>query len=214
MSHLISNNAEEGQDVVFIHEDEDGRLPIPVYSSLTPRSPVGFLLHVMLVCGTFATELDLRSQASMRESLVAANLIGDRTDDVSLRAYSLQLIKRVITDILPGQPISLRRMDEYIVTAKNLFDRVLLLNEIPITDMPPCLLTELETSKDNDIKEYWKTLKSEQLRSIRTTILWSETMPSDESIVESTRVKPAKWPLSPDEAYVRSHGQNDTSYDE
>ena len=150
----------------------------------------------------------------MRESLVAANLIGDRTDDDSLRAYSLQLIKRVITDILPGQPISLRRMDEYIVTAKNLFDRVLLLNEIPITDMPPCLLTEMETSKDNDIKEYWKTLKREQLRSIRTTIPWSETMPSDESIVESTRVKPAKWPVSPDEAYVQSHGQNDTSYDE
>jgi len=75
-------------------------------------------------------------------------------------------------------------------------------------------VTELETSKDNDIKEYWKTLKSDQLRSIRTTIPWSETMPSDESIVESTRVKPAKWPVSPDEAYVRSHGQNDTSYDE
>jgi hypothetical protein len=52
----------------------------------------------------------------------------------------------VIIDILPGQPIKFSRMDEYIVTVKNVFDRVLLANVIPIMDMPPCLLTELQMS--------------------------------------------------------------------
>jgi hypothetical protein len=56
----------------------------------------------MLVCGKYETELDFRTAPSMRESLTAANLIGDRTDKDSLRAYSWQLILLVIKDILPG----------------------------------------------------------------------------------------------------------------
>jgi hypothetical protein len=111
----------------------------------------------MLVCGKFETELDFRIAPSMRESLIAANLIGDRTDKDSLRAYSWQLILLVIKDILPGQPISLRRLDEYIVSAKNVFNRVLLSNDIPVTDMPPCLLTKLMCRKDDAIKNYWIT---------------------------------------------------------
>ncbi len=109
------------KNAAFIHEDGDKGLPIPVYSSVTPRSPVGFLLHVMLVCGNFETKLDFRTAPSMRGSLIAANLIGDRTDKDSLRAYSRQLILLVIKDILPGQPISLRCVDVYIVSAKNCF---------------------------------------------------------------------------------------------
>ncbi len=138
---LTSDGIMADQNAAFIHKDGDKGLPIPVYSSVTPRSPVGFLLHVMLVCGKFETELDFRTAPSMRESLIAANLIGDRRDKDSLRAYSWQLILLVIKDILPGQPISLRRLDEYIVSAKNVFNRVLLSNDILVTDMPPCLLT-------------------------------------------------------------------------
>jgi hypothetical protein len=89
----------------------------------------------MLVCGNFETELDFRTAPSMRESLIAANLIGDRMDTESLRAYSRQLIQLMIKDILPGTPISLRRLDEYIVSAKNVFDRVLLSNDIPVTEI-------------------------------------------------------------------------------
>ncbi len=142
------------QNTPFIHKDGDKGLPIPVYSSVTPPSPVEFLLHVMLVCGKFETELDFRTAPSMHESLIAANLIGDRTDEDSLQAYSRQLIQLMIKDILPGQPISLRRLVEYIVSAKNVFDRVLLSNDIPATDMPPCLLTKLMCRKDDAIKNY------------------------------------------------------------
>ena len=160
------------QNAAFIHEDGDKGLPIPVYSSVTPQSPVGFLLHVMLVCGNFETELNFRTAPSMRESLIAANLIGDRMDTESLRAYFRQLIQLVIKDILPGTPISLRRLDEYIVSAKNVFDRVLLSNDIPITDIPPCLLTELMCRKVDAIKNYWITFTREQLRSILMTFFF------------------------------------------
>jgi hypothetical protein len=136
------------QNAAFIHEDGDKGLPIPVYSSVTPRSPVGFVLHVMLVCGKFETELDFRTALSMRESLIAANLIGDRMDT------DRQLNQLVIKEILPGTPISLRGLDEYIVSAKNVFDGVLLSNDIPVTDIPPCLLTELMCRKDDAIKNY------------------------------------------------------------
>ena len=65
--------AEEGNTNVeleerFVHEDNGEELPIPVFSSITPRSPIPFLLHVMLMCGKFETELDLRMHGSMRES--------------------------------------------------------------------------------------------------------------------------------------------------
>jgi hypothetical protein len=109
---LTSDGIMADQNAAFIHKDGDKGLPIPIYSSVTPRLPVGFLLHVMLVCGNFETELDFRTAPSMCQSLIAANLIGDRTDKDSLRAYSRQLILLVIKDILPGQPISLRRLDE------------------------------------------------------------------------------------------------------
>jgi hypothetical protein len=89
----LTSDGMANRNAAFIHKDGDKGLPIPVYSSVTPQSPVGFLLHVMLVCGKFETELDFRTAPSMHESrLIAANLIGDRMDTESLRAYSRQLI--------------------------------------------------------------------------------------------------------------------------
>jgi hypothetical protein len=108
----------------------------------------------------------------------------------------------VIKDILPGQPISLRRLDKYIVFAKNVFDRVLLSNDIPVTDMLPCLLTKLMCRKDDAIKNYWITCTREQLRSIFMTIPEMEAMPSMDSIAECSRVKPGEWRISPVESYV------------
>ena len=104
--------------------------------------------------------------------VIAANLIGDKMDTESLCAYSRQLIQLVIKEILPGTPISLRCLDEYIVSATNVFDRVLLSNDIPVTDIPPCLLTELMCRKVDAIKNYWITFTREQLRSIFMTFFF------------------------------------------
>jgi hypothetical protein len=150
----------------------------------------------------------------MRESLIASNLIGDKTDKDSLRAYSQQLILLVIKDILRGQSISLRRLDECIVSAKNVFNRVLLSNDIPVTDTPPCLLTKLMCRKDDAIKNYWITCTREQLRSISMKIPETEAMPSMDSIAKCSRVKPGEWRVSPVESYVQSEAQGDVSYAE
>jgi hypothetical protein len=42
----------------------------------------------------------------------------------------------------------MQRIDGYLVAAKNLFDSVLFSNVIPVTELPPCLMTELLCNKD------------------------------------------------------------------
>ncbi|KAL7539846.1 hypothetical protein ACHAXR_009663, partial [Thalassiosira sp. AJA248-18] len=95
-------------------------LPIPVFSSVTPKKPVDFLLHVMLMVGEFETELDLRMQGSMRESLSKAGLIGTQTDTESLMKYCNDLVRLVVTEVLAVQPVTLRRLDDYIIKAREL----------------------------------------------------------------------------------------------
>jgi hypothetical protein len=138
------------RDSIFVFEDGGGGkdLPIPIYSSLTPQSAAAFILHIMLVCGSFETELDLIRTSSLRECLIVAKLIGIEIDKPFLQMYSNKLMLHVINDILPSQPVLMRHIDRYIVAAKNLFDSILFSNVIPVTELPPCLLTELLCNKD------------------------------------------------------------------
>ena len=116
---IIMNDGD--RDSIFVFEDGGKDLPIPIYSSLTPQSAVAFILHIMLVCGSFETELDLIRTSSLRESLIVAKLIGIEIDEPSLQVYSNKLLLHVINDILPSQPVSMRRIDGYIVAAKKSF---------------------------------------------------------------------------------------------
>ncbi len=93
-------------------------------------------------------ELDLIRMSSLRKSLIIAKLIGLETDKLSLQMYSNKLMLHVMNDILPSQPASMRRIDGYLVAAKNLFDGVLFSNDIPVTELSPCLLTKLLCNKD------------------------------------------------------------------
>ena len=99
----------------------------------------------------------------MRKSLFVAKLIGIETDRLSLQMYSNKLMLHVINDILPSQPASMRRIDGYLVAAKNLFDSVLFRNDIPVTELPPCLLTELLCNKDVVLQASWDVRKENQL---------------------------------------------------
>ncbi len=85
-----------------------------------------------MVCGSFEAELDLIRTSSLRKSLFVAKLIGIKIDEPSLQVYSNKLLLHVINDILPSQPVSMRRIDGYIVAAKNLFDCVLFRNNISV----------------------------------------------------------------------------------
>ena len=200
------------RDSIFVFEDGGKDLPIPIYSSLTPQSAVAFILHIMLVCGSFETELDLIRTSSLRESLIVAKLIGIETDKLSLQMYSNKLMLHVINDILPSQPASMRRIDGYLVAAKNLFDGVLFSNDIPVTELPPCLLTKLLCNKDVVLQASWDVRKENQLRSIYSTLPSCEFVPSREAIRGCSREAPTTWFVSPFDAYVQFEGQSDQSY--
>jgi hypothetical protein len=137
----------------FVNSEDCGELlPIPVCSNITPNTPAPFLLHLMLMLGEFETELDLRMQGTMRESLASAKLIGD--DFMSSEAqtqHALQLTSRVIKEVFLVQPVTMRKLDKFAVQSYQLFLRVLVDDEIPIHDLPPCVLVEMLDNKDEEL---------------------------------------------------------------
>ena len=75
----------EGRAEIFFFDDsKEHDLPVPNFSSVTPHSAILFLLHLMLMCGQYETEFDLKGCCTMRESLVKAKLIGPKMDEESL----------------------------------------------------------------------------------------------------------------------------------
>ena len=63
--HLIDLINDGNDDEKFVFTDVSKVLPIPVFSSITPKTPVPFLLHIMLMLGEYDTELDLKMQPTM-----------------------------------------------------------------------------------------------------------------------------------------------------
>jgi hypothetical protein len=53
----------------LIKDDTGQKMPIVVFSRVSPNRSTNFLLHMMLVMGEFQTELDLKVAGSMKESL-------------------------------------------------------------------------------------------------------------------------------------------------
>ena len=123
---------------LFIAEDVDHRLPIPVLSSVTPRHAAGFLLHCLLMIGEVSTELDLRCAGSMKETMAKAKLIPNEhlDDEEHLKQYSIHVLKRVIREVFPYQALTMRELQEYIIKGKRLFDSVLLEDAIPLDSLP------------------------------------------------------------------------------
>lgn len=189
-------------------------LPIPVYSSITPNNPSDFLLHIMLVLGQFETELDLRLQPTIREGLIASNLIGTETDCDSLRDYSRQLLKRVINEVLPIQPLKMGRFGDCIVKAKHVLDSVILNDDIPITEIPPCILSELLDGKDKELSLFWSQKMSDQLDAI-----YQSPLASMEHIPQIDDVKLAcsqRYALDWNQlaSFSRGEGQCEQSFNE
>ena len=84
-------------------------------------------------------------------------LIGsDFNNEEALRSYSNSLMVLVIEKVLPLPPITLRKFDDCIVKCRRLFDAVLFDDSIPISDIPPCILTEMLNHTDDRISRFWK----------------------------------------------------------
>ncbi len=157
-------------------------------------------------------ELDLIRMSSLHKSLIVAKLIGIKIDEPSLQMYSNKLLLHVINDILPSQPVSMQRINGYLVAAKNLFDSVLFSNDISVTELPPCLLMELLCNKDVVLQASLDVRKENQLQSIYSTLPLYDFVPSQEAIRGCSRDIHTTWFVSPIEAYVQFEGQSDQSY--
>ena len=116
-------------------DDDHEHLPIPVYSYIKPTMRVQFILHILLSMGHFVTEIDQISHFTIRKCLQYAKLIGNRTDEESLQNYSSNLCRRFNEEQLVYFSNSKHIIDNWIVVASDLFDSVIIHDEIPVTCM-------------------------------------------------------------------------------
>ncbi len=198
----------------FMTIEEDKILPIPVFSRVSPEQPSAFLLHILIMLGEFETELEFRQQKSIKLCLSKCNLIpGDHLDDRSyLQKYSNDLMKRIIEEVFTVQPITLKRLEVYIVRCKRLLDSVLLDDAIPIIDLPPSILTELLNERRTELDNEWNIRKETLLDIIVKEMPDSVNLPSKDKIMSCTKTKPLDWnPLTEIPKYDL---QSDKSYKE
>ena len=215
-NHLL-RIIKEGPDTTSIFVDSESKnedLPIPVFSKVSPEQSSAFLLHVMIMLGEFKTELEFRQHNSLKESLAAAKLIpNDNLDsEEHLKQYGRDLLNRIIKEVFAVQPITLRKMDMYIVRCKRLLDSVLLDNDIPITDMPPSILTELLNEKHDELDSEWEERTSKQLDVMLDGLPEGINVPRKGEIMAATKEKPIQW--DPLESFSKSDEQSDLSYKE
>ena len=102
---------------------------------------VQFILNIILSMVSFSTEIYLIHHSSLRDSLRYAKLIGSSNDEDSLQSYSNDLLIKFIFEQLVYFPNSLRLICHWIRAAADLFDSIIVRDEIPISDMPPVQIT-------------------------------------------------------------------------
>ena len=139
----------------FVYDDDAKHLPVPVLSYIRPTLGVQFILHVLLSMGEFDTEVDLLHHNSLRNSLRYAKLIGESDDEEDLKRYSSNLLRKFIEEQLVFFPNSLRTLDSWIVAAGDLFESVIVSNDIPITSMPSVLQSSLFQTSDESVVKFW-----------------------------------------------------------
>ena len=166
---LSSSEDEEFRTFAYKHliykEDSNEHLPIPVYSYIKPTMAPEFILHILLSMGRFHTEREILLQPSLRDSFKNAKLIGTETDDESLTSYSNGLMNKFFNQQLIYYPNGQRIIDSWIIHAGDLFDSIIIDNEMPMTEMPAVQLSALLLER-NDIFELFKNgLTSDVIRA-------------------------------------------------
>jgi DNA replication protein DnaC/predicted GIY-YIG superfamily endonuclease len=97
--------------------------------------------------------------------------------------------------------------------SKRLFDSVLLHNAIPVTDLPPCILTEMLNKTDKKLKREWDERTKAQLNAMLSTIPAYTGLPSRDEIVAAVE-KRTEIDWNPLDVITRSEEQSDLSYEE
>eukprot|EP00956_Cyclotella_meneghiniana_P010602 scaffold14751_cov43-Cyclotella_meneghiniana.AAC.1 len=210
---MIDRGSKELTDF-FIYDDKGVDYPIAVFSKVTPEQNMKFIIHVLLVLGRFETELDIKSAGTLQQSFAYCGLIRKESlTNKSLMKEDLnKLMGRVIDEVLPYQPITEKRIDNFIVKGYSLLESVLYHSSIPLHDYPPCLATELEFEKEVEFRMRWESITRDQLRSIRSSMSHIAGLPPDDDVLAATKARPVKWDIK--NAVKRCEHQSELSFTE
>ena len=183
----------------LIHNDskKSPHLLIPVFSYIKPTTGYQFIHHVLLSMGCFSTEVDLILHQNLREAFRYAKLISPSKDPDNLQMYSNQLLYRWITEKLQFTTPSFRGQYEFITITAEIFNSIIVYNELPILDMPPVQLSTLFRNSNEDINLYVKTLKLIFFEAIYKELgqntFDAYNVPSKEDILNATKSLPLDW---------------------
>lgn len=184
-----------------IHEnllapDSENHLPVPVYSYINPSMGVQFIHHIMLSMGRFETEVNLTTQRSIRDSLRYCKLIGEDIDTESLKQYANNLLKLFITEQLQYFPNTQRVLDSWIISAYGFFHSIIVDDDIPMTEMPPVLLSNLHAATQEEIVQHRKKLTSTLIDAALEEMGDNRNLyniPGKDDLISTTAINPIDW---------------------
>jgi len=191
-----------------------GHLPVPVYSFTKPTSVHKFVLHVLLSMGRYATESSLTKHASLRECFRHAKLVGPSNDPVQLQMDSDSLLLRFIIEQLAYFTNQQRVLNHWITLTCDIFDSVIVKDELLVTDMPSVQISTIMQSMDEehvafrlDNKKRIIAAAMEELGVETTTVL-----PNKDDLLKATKAAPVTF--DPIQCFKKSPLQSEASYSE
>ena len=152
---------------------------------------------------------------SIRESLRGAKLIGTSNAPDDLQIYSNKLLHLWITKQLQFFPTSRRVLAEWIVIAGDLFDSVIVRDEISITEMPAVQLSSLFGSSETKMKSYANDLKNTFINAIQLeleNVAEECNIPTKEELLNATKAHPLNWNAV--SSFTKNANQSEESYQE
>ena len=155
-----------------------------------------FILHIMLTLGEFDTELDLTSHRSLRDSLEYAGLIGPSREIEDLQLYSNRLLRRYIEEEVVYYPSGSRAVCNYIETAADLFNEVIINDKMPIHDIPPALQSTIDERVDEAKTKEWELYRKNIAKALNVELLPlrdTYEVPTEVELRNATRENQVEW---------------------
>ena len=151
----------------------------------------------------------------MRDNLREAKLIGPEDDEESLSQYSNNLFNRFVKEQLQFYPNGQRIIDSWLIQAGDLFDSVIIDNEIPVSEMPPIQLSTILLEKVEGFEKWKKQLKEDLInaafRELKDAVARCN-IPSLDVLMETTLENQVNW--DPVSNFQQSELQSNDSYRE
>ena len=142
---------------------------------------------------------------------MASKMVDNTFDDPNAMEEQVSmLICLVVQHVFAVQPMTLCQMDNYIIMDKHLFDGVLLSNKIPITELPPCLLTKTLGCKEEKLQLFQEDKARDQPDLISRNLPPHLNVPHRDAALAAKKQTPISW--DPIEQFIQFNGQSENSY--